>query len=93
MKEGSEVPRRGSIAKRDVLPDPLYNSKLVTRLINNVMVDGKKGVSQKIVYGAFEIIEEKTGINTMTAEQPMTCVAIGTGKYVEFLAGKRDEEF
>ena len=55
------MPRRGSIAKRDVLPDPLYNSKLVTRLINNVMVDGKKGVSQKIVYGAFEIIQEKTG--------------------------------
>lgn len=53
------MPRRGSIAKRDVLPDPLYNSKLVTRLINNVMVDGKKGVSQKIVYGAFEIIQEK----------------------------------
>ena len=55
------MPRRGSIAKRDVLPDPLYNSKLVTRLINNVMVDGKKGVSQKIVYGDFEIIQEKTG--------------------------------
>ena len=52
------MPRRGSIAKRDVLPDPLYNSKLVTRLINNVMVDGNKGVSQKIVYGAFEIIQE-----------------------------------
>ncbi len=55
------MPRRGSIAKRDVLPDPLYNSKLVTRLINNVMVDGKKGVAQKIVYGAFDIISEKTG--------------------------------
>ena len=55
------MPRRGSIAKRDVLPDPLYNSKLVTRLINNVMVDGKKGVSQKIVYGAFEQVAEKTG--------------------------------
>lgn len=55
------MPRRGSIAKRDVLPDPLYNSKLVTRLINNVMYDGKKGVAQKIVYGAFEIISEKTG--------------------------------
>ena len=55
------MPRRGSIAKRDVLPDPLYNSKLVTRLINNVMVDGKRGVSQKIVYGAFDIIREKTG--------------------------------
>ena len=55
------MPRRGSIAKRDVLPDPLYNSKLVTKLINNVMVDGKKGVAQKIVYGAFEIVQEKTG--------------------------------
>jgi len=55
------VPRRGSIAKRDVLPDPLYNSKLVTRLINNVMVDGKRGVAQKIVYGAFDIIREKSG--------------------------------
>jgi small subunit ribosomal protein S7 len=46
---------------RDVLPDPLYNSKLVTRLINNIMVDGKKGVAQKIVYSAFDIIKEKTG--------------------------------
>ena len=55
------MPRRGQIAKRDVLPDPLYNSKLVTRLINSVMLDGKKGVSQKIVYGAFDIIAEKTG--------------------------------
>ena len=55
------MPRRGSIAKRDVLPDPIYNSKLVTRLINNIMLDGKKGVAQKIVYGAFEIINEKTG--------------------------------
>ena len=61
MKEGSEVPRRGQIAKRDVLPDPLYNSKLVTRLINSVMYDGKKGVAQKIVYDAFEIINQKTG--------------------------------
>ena len=60
MKEGSEVPRRGQIAKRDVLPDPLYNSKLVTRLINNIMYDGKKGVAQKIVYGAFDIVREKT---------------------------------
>lgn len=55
------MPRRGQIAKRDVLPDPVYNSKLVTRLINNIMYDGKKGVSQKIVYGAFDIISEKTG--------------------------------
>ena len=55
------MPRRGSIAKRDVLPDPLYNSKLVTRLINNIMLDGKKGVAQSIVYGAFDIIKTKTG--------------------------------
>lgn len=55
------MPRRGFIAKRDVLPDPLYNSKRVTRLINNVMYDGKRGVAQKIVYGAFDIISEKTG--------------------------------
>ncbi|MDE5600018.1 MAG: 30S ribosomal protein S7 [Oscillospiraceae bacterium] len=53
------MPRRGKIAKRDVLPDPLYKSKLVTRLINNVMLDGKKGVAQKIVYGAFDIVKEK----------------------------------
>jgi len=55
------VPRRGNTAKRDVLPDPLYNSKLVTRLINSVMYDGKKGVAQKIVYDAFGIIQTKTG--------------------------------
>lgn len=55
------MPRRGSIAKREVLPDPLYNSTLVTRLINNIMLDGKKGVAQKIVYDAFEIINQKTG--------------------------------
>ncbi len=55
------MPRRGSIAKREVLPDPLYNSTLVTRLINNIMLDGKKGVAQKIVYDAFEIINKKTG--------------------------------
>lgn len=55
------MPRRGKVAKRDVLQDPVYGSKLVTRLINNIMLDGKKGVAQKIVYGAFEIVEEKTG--------------------------------
>ncbi len=55
------MPRRGQIAKRDVLPDPIYNSKLVTRLINNVMLDGKKGIAQKIVYGAFDIVAEKSG--------------------------------
>lgn len=55
------MPRRGSVSARDVLPDPVYNSKLVTRLINNIMYDGKKGVAQKIVYNAFDIIKEKTG--------------------------------
>ena len=66
------MPRRGNIAKRDVLPDPLYNSKRVTRLINNIMYDGKKGVAQKIVYGAFEIISEKTGKNPLEVfEQAM----------------------
>ncbi len=54
------MPRRGSIAKRDVLEDPMYHSKLVTRLINNIMLDGKKGVAQKIVYDAFDIVKEKT---------------------------------
>ena len=61
------MPRRGIIAKRDVLPDPLYNSKLVTRLINSIMLDGKKGVSQKIVYGAFDIVREKTGKEPLDA--------------------------
>jgi len=61
MKEGSKVPRRGFVPKRDVLADPMYNSKLVTKLINNIMYDGKKGVAQKIVYDAFNIINEKTG--------------------------------
>ena len=55
------MPRRGFTAKRDVLPDPLLNSKLVTKLINNIMLDGKKGVAQKIVYEAFDIIKDKTG--------------------------------
>ena len=66
------MPRRGNVAKRDVLPDPMYNSKLVTRLINNIMYDGKKGVAQKIVYEAFEIVEEKTGENALEVfEQAM----------------------
>jgi small subunit ribosomal protein S7 len=55
------VPRRGFVPRRDVLPDPLYNSKLVTKLINGIMLDGKKGVAQKVVYGAFGIIKTKTG--------------------------------
>jgi len=69
MKEGITVPRRGQISKRDVLPDPLYNSKLVTKLINNVMLDGKKGVAQKIVYDAFATVEEKSGKPALEAFQ------------------------
>ena len=57
------MPRRGYIAKRDVLPDPIYNSKVVTKLINNIMLDGKKSVAQGIVYDAFDIIKEKEGKN------------------------------
>lgn len=63
------MPRRGQISKRDVLPDPLYNSKLVTKLINNVMLDGKKGVAQKIVYDAFATVEAKTGKPALDAFQ------------------------
>ena len=55
------MPRKGHIQKRDVLADPIYNSKVVTKLVNNIMLDGKKGVAQKIVYGAFERVEEKAG--------------------------------
>ena len=63
------MPRRGSVPKRDVLPDPLYNSKLVTKLVNNIMYDGKKGVAQKIVYDAFAVVEEKSGKNPLEAFQ------------------------
>jgi small subunit ribosomal protein S7 len=69
MKEGSTVSRRGQIAKRDVLPDPLYNSKLVTKLVNNIMLDGKKGVAQKIVYDAFAEVEAKTNSNPLEVFQ------------------------
>ena len=63
------MPRRGKISKRDVLPDPLYGSKLVTKLINNVMQDGKKGVAQTIVYDAFTAVEEKVGQNALEVFQ------------------------
>ena len=59
------MPRRGNVPKRQVLPDPLYNSVLVTKLTNSIMLDGKKGVAQKVVYGAFEIIKDKTGKEPM----------------------------
>ncbi len=61
------MPRKGYIAKREVLPDPVYNSVVVTKLINSIMLDGKKGVAQKIVYGAFDIVKEKTGKEPLDA--------------------------
>jgi len=61
------VPRKGHVSKREVLPDPLYNNKVVTKLINSIMLDGKKGVAQKIVYGAFAKVEEKTGTPAVEA--------------------------
>ena len=61
------MPRRGNVPKRETLPDPVYNSVLVTKLINSIMLDGKKGVAQKVVYDAFHIIEEKTGKNGLDA--------------------------
>ena len=69
------MPRRGFVPKRDVLPDPLYNDKIVTRLINSIMLDGKKGVAQGIVYDAFDIIKEKTGKNPLEVfEEAMQAV-------------------
>ncbi len=59
------MPRKGHVAKRDVLPDPIYNSKVVTKLINAVMVDGKRGVAQKIVYDAFAVVSEKRGVEAL----------------------------
>ncbi len=61
------MPRKGHVSKREVLPDPMYKNKVVTKLINSIMLDGKKGIAQKIVYGAFSIVEEKTGKNGLEA--------------------------
>ena len=65
------MPRKGYIAKREVLPDPMYNSKVVTKLINNVMLDGKKTVAQKIVYDAFDIIKEKENKKSLRPSCPL----------------------
>ena len=67
------MPRKGPVAKRDVLPDPIYNSKLVSRLINQMMVDGKKGTSQKILYGAFELVKERSGKDPLEVFRSSTC--------------------
>ena len=66
------MPRKGPVPKRDVLPDPIYNSKLVTRLINQIMIDGKRGIAQKILYNAFNLVQERTGQDPMEVfEQAM----------------------
>src|SRR5690625_1555753 len=66
------MPRKGPVPKRDVMPDPLYNSKLVTRLINQIMIDGKRGKAQRILYDAFELVKEKSGQDPMEVfEQAM----------------------
>jgi small subunit ribosomal protein S7 len=66
------MPRKGHVPKRDVLPDPIYGDKIVTKLINQVMLDGKRGVAQRICYGAFDIVKEKTGKDPMEVfEQAM----------------------
>ena len=85
------MPRKGSVAKRDVLPDPIYNSKLVTRLINRIMLDGKKGTAQKILYNAFDKVEAKTGkpamdvfataINNIMPEVELKVRRIGAANY------------
>ena len=85
------MPRKGSVSKRDVLPDPIYNSKLVTRLINKIMIDGKKGTAEEILYGAFNLIEEKTkkpaydvfatAINNIMPEVELKAKRIGAANY------------
>ena len=85
------MPRKGNVTKRDVLPDPIYNSKLVTRLINKIMLDGKRGTAQKILYTAFEKIEKKTGkpamdvfataINNIMPEVELKVRRIGAANY------------
>ena len=85
------MPRKGCVAKRDVLPDPIYNSKLVTRLINRIMLDGKKGTAESILYGAFQIIEAKTqkpamdvfatAINNIMPEVELKTKRIGSANY------------
>jgi small subunit ribosomal protein S7 len=65
QKEGNGLPRKGYVEKRDVLPDPVYGNKVVTKLINQVMLDGKRGIAQKICYGAFDLIKERTGRDPM----------------------------
>ena len=87
------MPRKGYVAKRDVLPDPIYNSKVVTKLVNNIMLDGKKSVAQKIVYDAFDIIKEKEGKNPLEVfeaalENVMPVLEVHEKTMAEKLAGE-----
>ena len=76
------MPRRGNVAKREVLADPIYNSKVVTRLVNYIMLDGKKGVAQEIVYDAFDIVKEKTGNDPLEMfEKAMENIRVGGANY------------
>lgn len=68
-KEGREVPRKGSVPKKEVMPDPKYGEVVISKLINNIMLDGKKGTAQKIVYGAFDMIEQTTGEDALEVFQ------------------------
>ena len=70
------MPRRGNVAKREVLADPIYNSKVVTRLVNYIMLDGKKGVAQEIVYDAFNIVKEKTGNDPLEIGRAHVCTPV-----------------
>ena len=80
------MPRRGNVPKREVLPDPVYNSTLVTKLVNSVMLDGKKGVAQRVVYDAFQIVETKTGKNGLDAfQQAMENIMPSLAQPIRFL--------
>ena len=81
MKEGSKVPRRGNVPKREILPDPIYGSVLVTKLVNSIMLDGKKGVAQKVVYGAFQIVEEKTAMENIMPAVEVKTRRVGGANY------------
>ena len=82
------MPRKGHIAKRDVLPDPIYNNKVVTKLINNIMLDGKKGVAQKIVYGAFDRIAEETGKDALRPDRRQALAL----RWITLYSRKRSEK-
>ena len=88
-KEGSTVPRKGHIQKRDVLADPLYNNKVVTKLVNNIMIDGKKGVAQKIVYGAFAKVEAKYQVPIEVRAERRQALAL---RWLTMFSRKRSEK-